>query len=69
MARAEFTVTGGGVLRARLYIAGLGYYRSWINGAATDSHVLGTFTTFEQRVLYVTLPRVAWSCGRLCRAA
>jgi hypothetical protein len=53
MARAEFNVSGGAVTRARLYIVGLGFYHAFINGRATDGHVLGAFTTFEQRVLYV----------------
>ena len=37
MARAEFTVaaSNGAVTRARLYILGLGYYQSWINGQAS----------------------------------
>jgi len=50
--RAQFTVTGPSVTRARLYILGLGYYRSWLNSVPTDPHVLGTFTTFESRQLY-----------------
>ena len=49
--RAEFTLAAAPV-RARLYISGLGYYRSYINGRATDAHVMGSFTTFEKRVLY-----------------
>jgi len=51
MLRAEFALSGAPV-RARLYISGLGYYRSFINGAATDAHVMGSFTTFGTRVLY-----------------
>jgi alpha-L-rhamnosidase len=50
--RAEFAVLGGAVVRARLYISGLGYYKSWLNGAPTDAHVMGSFTVFEKRVLY-----------------
>ena len=49
--RAEFTINAP-VTRARLFISGLGYYKSWLNGQLTDDHVLGQFTTFEQRVLY-----------------
>ena len=49
--RAEFTVAAP-VARARLYISGLGYHKSWLNGALTDDHELGTFTTFQKRVLY-----------------
>ena len=49
MLRSTFTVMGSTIRRARLYIVGLGYYHSWINGGATDGHVLGPFTTFEVR--------------------
>jgi alpha-L-rhamnosidase len=49
--RAEFNVSSP-VARARLYISGLGYHKSWINGKLTDDHELGTFTTFQKRVLY-----------------
>jgi alpha-L-rhamnosidase len=38
--------------RARLYIHGLGYAKTWLNGALTDDHELGTFTTFQKRTLY-----------------
>ena len=51
MLRAEFTVATP-VARARLFIVGLGYYLSYINNQRTDNHVLGTFTTFEERILY-----------------
>jgi alpha-L-rhamnosidase len=51
MLRAEFTVPVTPT-RARLYISGLGYYKSWLNGVMTDNHELGQFTTFEKRVLY-----------------
>ena len=30
----------------------LGYGKTWLNGALTDDHELGTFTTFQQRTLY-----------------
>lgn len=51
--RSTFTVgSSSSVSRARLYIAGMGYWKAWINGQAVDSHELGTFTTFERRVLY-----------------
>ena len=53
MLRAEFHVTGSPT-RARLYIIGLGYYKSYINGELTDNHELGPFTTFEKRILYDT---------------
>lgn len=49
--RTEFTLASAPV-RARLFIHGLGYYKTWINGAITDDHELGTFTTFQQRTLY-----------------
>ena len=35
-----------------MYTLGLGYYRAWVNGAPSDDHVLGGFTTFQQRVTY-----------------
>jgi alpha-L-rhamnosidase len=38
--------------RARLYVHGLGYAKTWLNGALTDEHELGTFTTFQKRTLY-----------------
>lgn len=49
--RAEFTLAAAPV-RARLYISGLGYYKSWLNAQPTDAHVMGAFTTFERRILY-----------------
>ena len=53
--RAEFAVpeAGGAVTRARLYVLGLGYAKTWLNGELTDDHELGTFTTFERRALYL----------------
>lgn len=39
-------------LRARMYIAGLGYYKAWINGVIVNDHELGQFVTFQQRTLY-----------------
>ena len=53
MLRAEVVLAQEPV-RARLYVAGAGYFRAWVNGAPTDSHVLGPFTTFESRLLYDT---------------
>jgi alpha-L-rhamnosidase len=44
--QAEFPV------RARMYITGLGYAKTWLNGQLTDDHELGQFTTFQQRTLY-----------------
>jgi alpha-L-rhamnosidase len=52
MLRGEFVIAGSGVTRARLYVLGMGYYQSWLNGQKTDPHVLGPFTTFESRLLY-----------------
>lgn len=49
--RASFSLPSAPV-RARLFIAGLGYYKAWLNGVPSDDHELGTFTTFEQKVLY-----------------
>lgn len=49
--RATFTLAAQPV-RARLFMHGLGYAKSYINGALTDDHELGTFTTFQQRTLY-----------------
>jgi len=49
--RTSFSLRGP-VARARLYIAGLGYYHATINGQRVGNAVLGTFTTFQQRVLY-----------------
>ncbi len=51
MLRSEFSLPTV-PQRARLYISGLGYYKSWINGQMTDDHELGLFTTFERRVMY-----------------
>ena len=52
--RAHFSLpaAAGAIVRAKLFISGLGYYKAWINGAKTDEHELGSFTTFEERVLY-----------------
>ena len=49
--RSEFTLAALPV-RARLFVVGLGYAKTFLNGAPTDDHELGAFTTFEQRVLY-----------------
>ena len=67
MLRAEFTLAAAPV-RARLFVAGFGYYRAFLNGAPTDAHVLGPFTTFEERVLYDAadvLPLVRAGCNAL----
>ena len=52
--RAEFTVPGAAVLRARLHIAGLGAYHAWLNGARTDDHELHSFTQFQVTLAYDT---------------
>lgn len=53
--RATFTTAPNvAVVRARLYICGLGYAKAFINGARTDVQELGSFTTFEKRALYET---------------
>ena len=49
--RAEFHLPDRAV-RARLYYVGLGYAKTWINGNLTDSHELGQYVTFQERVLY-----------------
>ena len=40
--------------RAHLHVAGLAYYKCWLNGVAVSDHELGHYTTFEQRILYDT---------------
>ena len=65
--RAEFTVAAP-VVRARLYVSGLGYHKTWLNGQLTDAHELGTFTSFEKRVLYSVVdvtPLVRAGCNAL----
>ena len=49
--RTQITVASA-VTRARMYITGLGYAKTWLNGHLTDDHELGSFTTFQQRTLY-----------------
>ena len=49
--RAEFNLPDKPV-RARLYYVGLGYAKTWVNGNLTDSHELGQYVTFQERVLY-----------------
>ena len=49
--RAEFSLPSPPT-RARLYVSGLGYAKTWINGALTDDHEMGSGTTFQRRVLY-----------------
>ena len=35
-------------------MAGLAYYKCWLNGVEVSDHELGHYTTFEQRILYDT---------------
>ena len=49
--RAEMTLASP-VTRARMFITGLGYAKTWLNGELTDDHELGQFMTFQQRTLY-----------------
>ena len=49
--RAEFSLPSPPT-RARLYVSGLGYAKTWLNGALTDDHEMGSGTTFQRRVLY-----------------
>ena len=52
--RKEFELTGE-VTRARLYIGGLGYYESFLNGARVGDTVLDpAWTSYEDRVYYAT---------------
>ena len=67
--RATFELpAGAAVARARLFIAGLGYYKATLNGVATDDHELGTFTEFTQRVLYDALNVAALLRPGACNA-
>lgn len=50
--RKEFTVNGK-VASARLYISGLGYYESYLNGQSIgEEHLHPGFTDYSKRVLY-----------------
>ncbi len=52
--RREFAIDGE-VLRARAYVAGLGYHELRINGEKAGRNVLDPgWTTYDKRVLYVT---------------
>lgn len=51
----DFTIPAGKtVIRAVAYTAGLGYYKLHIDGQQVSTHELGSFTTYEKRVLYET---------------
>jgi len=41
--------------RARLYVATGNYFKASLNGERVSRHELGSFTTFQQRVLYATV--------------
>jgi alpha-L-rhamnosidase len=52
--RKEFEMPGK-VVRARVYISGLGWYELYLNGEKVDDHVLDPATTdYAKRVLYAT---------------
>ena len=52
--RKQFNVSEH-VASARLYIAGLGYYKAYLNGEVVGDHELDPgFTDFSKRVYYVT---------------
>jgi alpha-L-rhamnosidase len=51
MLRTEFTISSE-IVRARLWILGLGNFKASINGNSDGFPVLGSFTTFSKRVLY-----------------
>jgi alpha-L-rhamnosidase len=47
--------TGDSILKARLYISGLGYYEMYLNGQKVGDHVLDpAFTDYDKTVLYAT---------------
>jgi alpha-L-rhamnosidase len=58
--RKEFTLKAR-VKRARVYIAGLGYYELRLNGRKAGNHVLDpAWTTYDKRVLYVTYDIISY---------
>ncbi|KAH3761250.1 Alpha-L-rhamnosidase N-terminal domain protein [Pelomyxa schiedti] len=50
--RKEFSLQKLKVIRARLYICGLGYYVAELNGNRVGQFYTGHFTTFQKSVLY-----------------
>jgi alpha-L-rhamnosidase len=50
--RTDFTLSGP-VTRARLFISGVGYYVARLNGYRVGDHVLGPWTQYESRILYL----------------
>ena len=52
--RTEFTLPSTtSISRARLFISGVGYYIARINGNRVGDHVLGPWTQYESRILYL----------------
>eukprot|EP00117_Sycon_ciliatum_P005647 scpid23761/ scgid6079/ len=47
-----FSTENSGLAASFCYVAGLGYYTMHINGKLVSDHVLGPFTTFEERLPY-----------------
>ncbi|TXS90282.1 Bacterial alpha-L-rhamnosidase [Parahaliea maris] len=53
--RSEFDLPDKQISVARAYIAGLGYYKAYLNGSRIGDHELDpAFTPFDRRVMYVT---------------
>jgi len=53
--RTEFNLPEKSIASARMYIAGLGYYKAYLNGTRVSDHELDPgYTPFDRRVLYVT---------------
>ncbi|GAA2026694.1 hypothetical protein GCM10009819_07400 [Agromyces tropicus] len=53
--RKEFDLDNNGIRSARLYIAGLGLHKVYLNGERVGDHELDpAYTPYDQRVLYVT---------------
>ena len=50
--RVEFALPAAAVVRARVYVSGLGYYRMHLNGQRADGHELGALTVYERTLLY-----------------
>ncbi len=53
--RKDFSLADQRITSARAYIAGLGYYKLYLNGARVGDHELDpAYTPFNKRVMYVT---------------
>eukprot|EP01045_Picozoa_sp_COSAG04_P028520 COSAG04_NODE_4448_length_2086_cov_1.659789_1_plen_345_part_10 len=50
--RTEFSLPPLPIVRARVYVSGLGYYRMHVNGQRADGHELGTLSLYERTLLY-----------------